>query len=105
MADYKKTVKSEASEIFQEVHPGFLDDDGEFGGKSDSPNFVQWLDRTKELEQRVEKAVSAWGTKEFLWVKSGTRNPSPAGGDPRSAAFGSYYSDLLHELKRLGKKK
>ncbi len=105
MADYKKTIKADATDIFKQLHPQYLDDGDEFGGKSDAPNFSQWLDRTKKLNEIVEGTISKWGSKEYLWVKSGTRNPSPAGGDPRSAAYGSYYSDLLHELKKLSKKR
>ena len=104
MANYRDSVRSEAKPFFEQYHPEFLDDDGEYGAKSERANFVKWVDRTEKLNKVVSDAVSKWGLKEFQWVQSNTKNPSPAGGDPRSRCFGSYYSDILHELKKLKKK-
>ena len=104
MSDYKKTLKAESEKFLKENHGAFLEDDGEHGGKSGAPNFSLWLDRTQKLTEVVEATLSKWSSKEFQWVQVNTRNPSPGGGDPRSRAFGSYYSDLLHEIKKLKKK-
>ncbi len=105
MDKYRELVKSEARTFFKENHEEFVSDEGEFGGASSSPNFLKWLDRTRKLNGVVEKTVARWGPKEFQWVQSNTRNPAPIGGDPRSNAFGSFYLDVLHELKKLNKKK
>lgn len=104
MESYKDVVRTRAREFFDAHHSEFLEDDEEHGGKSETPSFFKWLDRTRKLNEVVEKAVSKWGHKEFHWVQSNTRNPAPAGGDPRSNCFGSFYNDLLHELKKLKKK-
>ena len=104
MADYKKLVKTEAQSLFDACLPEFQDDAGEFGARSDAPNFSKWLDAHKKLNEVVEKTVSGWSGKDFAWVQSNTRNQNKFG-DPRSNAFGSFYSDLLQELKKLRKAK
>ena len=104
MANYRESVRNEAKVFFNKHHPEFLDDDGEHGGKSERGNFVKWIDRTEKLNTVISDVVSKWGLKEFQWVQSNTKNPAPAGGDPRSRSFGSYYSDILYELKKLKKK-
>ena len=103
MADYRKLVKTEAKTFFDENYSVFLEDEGEFGGKSAGPNFVKWLDKNQTLNEVVEKKVSSWSTKDFQWVQTNTKNANPYG-DPKSNAYGSYYSDLLQELKKLKKK-
>ena len=104
MSDYREQVKSEAKKFFVGVRPEFEADTGEHGGKSAAPNFAKWLDRTARLNKVVEEIASKWGHKDFLWVRTNTRNPNPAAGDPRSIAFGSFYLDVLHEVKKLAKK-
>ena len=103
MADYKKLVQSEAKKFLDSCVSEFDEDTEEHGGNSPAPNFAKWLDRTQKLNEVVEKIVSGWGHKEFQWVKSFTRKPESFG-DARSNAFGSFYSDVLHEIKKLRKK-
>lgn len=103
MGDYKKLLKTQAREFYDASFPEFEKDTDEFGGESDRPNFSKWLDRTGKLSDVVEKIVSGWTLKDYHWVQSNTRNPNPYG-DPRSNAFGSFYSDMLQEVKKLKKK-
>lgn len=104
MGSYQELVKKESTKFFEEHHPTFLGDADKFGATSDSPNFLKWLDRTAKLNTVVEDIVANWGLKDFHWVQSGTRNKAPQGGDPRSNSYGSFYSDIVHELKKLKKK-
>ena len=102
MSDYKKLVKTEAKKLFETCSPEFDQDSEEFGGQSSQPNFAKWLDRTEKLKVVVEKIVAGWSHKDFLWVQNNTRKPDRFG-DLGSNAFGSFYSDVLHELKKLRK--
>jgi hypothetical protein len=104
MSDYRDRIKSEAKKFFDGVRPEFEADTEEHGGKSAAPNFAKWLDRTARLNKVVEGIASKWSHKDFLWVRTNTRNPNPEAGDPRSIAFGSFYLDVLHEVKKLAKK-
>ena len=104
MSDYKDRVKSEAKKFWETHRAEFEQDTGEHGGKSERPNLSRWIDRTTKLNQVVEAIASKWTHKDFLWVQHSTRNWKPGGGDPRSNAFGSFYLDVLHEVKKLGKK-
>jgi hypothetical protein len=103
MGSYQDLVREEARKFFETHHAAFLDDADNAGGKSAAPNFLKWLDKSAKLNKVVEDIVSKWSAKEFQWVKTNTRNPAPPGGDARSNAFGSFYSDLHHELKKLKK--
>ena len=103
MGSYKDLIKSEGSKFFKAEYPNFLEDSDEHGGKAKIPNFLKWLDRTEKLNTIVEGISSKWGMKDFQWVQANTRNPAPAGGDAKSNSYGSFYSDLLHELKKLKK--
>lgn len=105
MSDYKDLVKSEAKKFYDANRAEFESDAEPHGGKSENPNFSKWLDRTGKLNKVVEASAAKWGHKDFLWVKVNTRNRDPkGGGDPRSIAFGSFYLDVLHEVKKLAKK-
>ena len=101
MSDYRDLIKSEAKKFLAENRPVFEADGEEHGGKSAKPNFARWLDRTGKLNAVVEAISARWGAKDFHWVQVNTRNPNTqGGGDPRSVAFGSFYLDLLHEVKK-----
>ena len=105
MGDYQKLVKTEAKSFFDANYSVFLEDAEEFGGKTEDANFVKWLDKNEKLNEVVETKVSGWATKDFHWVHSNSRNAQKSAfGDPRSNAYGSYYADLLQELKKLKKK-
>jgi len=105
VGDYQKLVKTEAKSFFDTNYTVFLDDAEEFGGKSEAANFIKWLDKNQKLNEVVEGKVSGWSTKDFHWVQTNSRNSQKNNfGDPRSNAYGSYYSDLLQELKKLKKK-
>ncbi len=104
MSEYQDLIKREAKKFVEANRPAFVSDEGEHGGKTDRPNFAKWLDRTHKLNGVVEEIASKWAHKDLLWVQSNTRNPNPhGGGDQRSKAFGSFYLDLLHEVKKLFK--
>jgi hypothetical protein len=105
MSDYKELIKTEAKKFYDSNRAEFEADAESHGGKSASPNFAKWLDRTAKLNKVVEGIAAKWGLKDFQWVKVNTRNQNPSGGgDPRSVAFGSFYLDVLHEVKKLAKK-
>ena len=104
MESYKGLVQSKAKKFFEAHHSEFLQDSSGNGGDSAQPNFMKWVDSTRKLNEVVENIVGGWGLREFQWVKTNTRNTAPKGGDPRSNAFGSFYSDVLHEIKKLKKK-
>ena len=105
MSDYKELVKGEAKKFYEANHGDFEADAEEHGGKSANPNFSKWIDRTARLNKVVEGIAAKWGLKDFQWVKVNTRNPNPkGGGDPRSNAFGSFYLDVLHEVKKFAKR-
>jgi hypothetical protein len=105
MSDYRELIKTEAKKFFDANRADFEADAGEHGGKSAQPNFSRWLDRTIRLNKVVEGISAKWTHKDFLWVKNNTRNKDPkGGGDPRSVAYGSFYLDLLHEVKKHIKK-
>ncbi len=104
MSDYHDTVKSEAKKFFEANRPVFEADPEEHGGKSERPNFSKWIDRSAKLNRVVEEIAAKWTHKDLLWVQNNTRNRNPkGGGDPRSNAFGSFYLDLLHEIKKFHK--
>jgi hypothetical protein len=103
MSDYKELVKGEAMKFWEANRAAFQEDAGEHGGKSARPNLSRWIDRTTRLNKVVEEITAKWTHKDFLWVQHSTRNWNPHGGDPRSNAFGSFYLDVLHEVKKLGK--
>jgi hypothetical protein len=103
VADYRKLVQSEAKKFYESTREEFEKDSEEFGGNSDNANYSKWLERTGRLEEVVGKVVEGWGTKDFQWVQQNTRNANRFG-DPRSNAFASFYSDVLHELKKLNKR-
>ena len=104
MSDYQKMVKGEAKSFLDEQNPAFESDSEEFGGKSDSPNFAKWLDRTKRLSDRVEGVSKEWSRAEIEMIKASSRNAVQYG-DPREAAFTAFIQDVLHELKKLRKKR
>ena len=106
MSDYQDQIKKEAKVFYVAAVAEFEQDDAEFGGRSDAPNLAKWIDRTEKLSTRVQEISAKWGHKDFLWVKSNTRNKSPhGGGDPRSNAFASYLKDVRQEIKKLAKGK
>ena len=105
MSDYRELVKGESKKFFDANWSVFQADSGEHGGKSPRPNFSKWIDRTTKLNQVVNDVTSSWGHKEYLWVQNNTRNWGQKGGDPRSNAYGSFYLDVFHELKKLSKPK
>jgi len=105
MSDYQKQIKTEAQAFVASAKPDYDGDDGEHGGRSEQPNFAMWIDRTGRLTSRVEEIAAKWSHKEYVWVKSNTRNrPKDGGGDPASLAFVSYFQDLKSEIKKLMKK-
>ena len=104
MSDYSKLVKAEAKAFYDACREEFSSDSEEFGGKSEAPNLMKWIDQSGALSKRVEEVSSKWTPKEFRWVKSHTRNKAPDGGDPRSHAFASFLQDVRHEVKKLAKK-
>ena len=103
MSEYRDLVKREARKFHQANQSEFEADAGEHGGKSLRSNFSKWIDRTARLNRVVEETTSKWGHKDFLWVQHNTRNWNPHGGDPRSNAYGSFYLDVLHQIKKLAK--
>lgn len=104
MSDYQELVKTEAKTFYQAQKADFEADAEEFGAKSALPNYSKWLDRTARLNRVVEAIASKWTHKDFFWVQQNTRNRnSKGGGDPRSNAFGSFYLDVLHQVKKLAK--
>ncbi len=106
MSDYKKLVKDEAKQFYEAVKDEFAADDGEFGGKSDLPNLLKWIDATGKLSDRVEEVSKKWGNKEHLWVETSTRNrPKHSGGDRASNAFVSFLQDVRQEVKKIAKGK
>jgi hypothetical protein len=104
MSDYQDLVRKEAKAFHDAHHPAFLEDAGEFGGKSASPNFPKWIDRTEKLSARVTEIMAKWGTKELHWVQTNTRNKNPHG-DLRGNSFGSLLQDIRHEIKKISKSK
>ena len=102
MSDYRDLVKKEAKAFYEENRKTFDEDAGEFGGKSASPNFARWIDRTEKLASRIGELSGKWGLKEFHWVQANTRNKNPHG-DPRSNSFASFLQDVRMELKKLAK--
>lgn len=105
MSDYMDLVKKEAADFYREHREEFLEDDGEFGGKSSSPNLLRWLDERGSLAKRVEEITKGWQLKEFNWVHANTRSKNPhAGGDARSNAFASFLTDVRFAIKKLAKK-
>ncbi len=104
MSDYQDLVKGEAKKFYEANRKQFEEDADEHGGKSASPNLSRWLDRTALLNKVVEGIAAKWTHKDFIWVQTNTRNRNPGGGDPRSNAFGSFYLDVLHEVKKLAKR-
>ena len=104
MSDYTKLVRQEAKDFFEAQHPTFLEDAEEFGGKSDRPNLLQWIDRTAALAERVGEVAEQWGLKEYNWVQTNTRSKAKAGGDPSGNAYASFLQDVRHEIKKLAKK-
>ncbi len=104
MSDYQDLVKKEARDFYEANHPLFLEDEGEFGGKSADANFSKWIDRTGKLSARIEEVMKPWGPKEFHWVQNNTRNKNPHG-DLRGNSFGSLLQDVFREIKKLAKGK
>ena len=104
MSDYTKLVRQEAQDFLEGHHETFLADPGEFGGKSERPHFLQWIDRTASLAARVTEVAEHWGLKEFHWVQTHTRSKAKAGGDPAGNAYASFLRDIRHEIKKLAKK-
>ena len=105
MSDYKTRIKKEASGFYEEAGKEFAEDTGEFGGKSDAPNLLKWIDASGALSARVEDIASKWSHKEHLWVESNTRNkPKHGGGDRASNAFVSFLQDVRQEVKKLSKR-
>jgi hypothetical protein len=103
MSDYRELVKTEAKKFYDANRAAFEADTEEHGGKSPRPNLSKWIDRTTKLNQVVEGISAKWTHKDFLWVQNNTRNKPKGGGDPKSNAFGSFYLDVLHELKKISK--
>ena len=104
MSDYKKLVQAEAKSFYETTREEFAQDEGEFGGASESPSLMQWIDRGEKLSARINEIVEKWTNKEFRWVQANTRNKSSEGGDPRSNAFVSLLQDVRHEVKKIAKK-
>ncbi len=104
MSDYMDLVKKEATDFFQENRQAFVEDDGEFGGKSGTPNLQRWLDEKGLLAKRIEDVTKGWGLKEFNWVQANTRSKGQQGGDPRSHAYASFLKDVRFVIKKIAKK-
>jgi len=102
MGDYQDLVKQEAKAFYEANREAFSSDPEEFGGKSPSPNFFKWIDRTGKLSARVGEIAEKWGTKDLHWVQTNTRNKNPHG-DLRGNCFGSFLQDVRHEIKKLAK--
>lgn len=100
MSDYQDLVRKEAKAFYDANHEAFQNDAEEFGGKSTSPNFAKWMDRTEKLSARVGEIAEKWGTKDLHWVQTNTRNKNPHG-DLRSNSFGSFLQDIRQEVKKL----
>jgi hypothetical protein len=100
MNSYHKTVKDEAKKAFDQCAEAFRSDAEEHGGASDRPNLSLWLDRTGLLAKHVEKVAKTWGKKDILWINENSRH-NVSYGDPQDSAFGAFYKDILHELKKL----
>ncbi len=97
-------VKKEAKAFYENASQEFAEDDAQFGGKSDAPNLMKWIDESGTLTARVEEIAGTWGHKEFLWVETNTRNKAKhGGGDKRSNAFASFLQDVRHAVKKLSK--
>ena len=104
MSDYIDLVKKEATDFYQASREEFAGDDGEFGGKSGSPNLLRWLDEKGALAKRIEEVTKGWGLKEFNWVQANTRSKGQQGGDPRSKAYASFLQDVRFAIKKIAKK-
>jgi hypothetical protein len=104
MSDYQDLVKKEARAFYEANKGDFASDDGEFGGKSQAPNLLRWIDRTQKLAARVGELSARWTPKDHHWVQANTRNKFPEGGDPAGNAFGSLIQDIRHEIKKLAKR-
>ena len=104
MSDYMDLVKKEATEFLRENHDEFVDDESDFGAKSETPNLLRWMDEKGSLAERIEEVAKNWGLKEFHWVQANTRSKAKQGGDPRSNAFGSFLQDVRFVIKKLAKK-
>jgi len=102
MSDYQDLVRKEAKSFYEQTKEAFTNDEGEFGGKSSSPNIGKWMDRIGKLSERINEVSSKWGLKEFHWVQTNTRNKNPHG-DPRSNAFASFLEDVRFQIKKLWK--
>jgi hypothetical protein len=104
MSDYQDLVKKEAKAFYEASKEDFLNDGGEFGGKSSAPNLLRWIDRTEKLAARVMEISEKWALKEYNWVRANTRSRADQGGDARGNAFASFLQDVRHEIKKLAKK-
>ena len=104
MSDYTDLVKSEAERFFKEDYPRFLEDEGEFGSKSDGKNLLRWIDHHGSLASHVQAIGENWGLKEHNWVQANTRSKSPPGGDAANRAFASFLQDVRHAIKKRAKK-
>ena len=103
MSDYMDLVKKEATAFFQENRQAYVEDDGEFGGKSGTPNLLRWLDEKGLLAKRVEEVTKAWGLKDFNWVQANTRSKGQKGGDPGGRAYASFLKDVRFVIKKIAK--
>ena len=103
MSDYKDLVQSEARAFLEKHRQEFLDDEEEFGGKSEKPNFLRWIDRTGTLAARLQEVSKDWGTKEANWVQVNTRTKAQPGGDVKSNAFAYLLQDVRHAIKKLSR--
>ncbi len=103
MSEYMDLVKKEATDFYRENRPAFLEDDSDFGGNSEAPNLLRWMDEKGALAKRIEEVTSSWRLKEYNWVHANTRNKGQQGGDPRSNAFASFLTDVRHAIKKLAK--
>ena len=102
-SEYQKMVHEEAKTFLKTVSPDYDGDDGEFGGKSDQPNFAKWLDRTRKLFERIDEVSKSWGRLEAQMVTQNSRNAVQFG-SPKESAYFAYHKDVLQELKKLRKK-
>ncbi|MEM7168083.1 MAG: hypothetical protein AAF581_21715 [Planctomycetota bacterium] len=102
-SEYQKMVAEEAKSFLETVASDYDDDKGEFGGKSDAPNFPKWLDRTRKLLDRIDEVSKGWGRLEAQMVAQNSRNAVQFG-SPKESAYFAYHKDVMQELKKLRKK-
>lgn len=104
MSEYQSLVRDEAKKFLADLGSTFDDDAGEHGGRSKSPNFSLWLDRTGRLNTRLTELSQGWARTQIELIKSNSRN-ALGYGDPKESAYLAFHRDVLQELKKLRKHK